>query len=144
MAWIKRDFVESNHDSAAVTEPFRERQRSVSSVTTYDPWQWWMVGNWFLSTGGCRSCRSMGITLDDCSLVAENLFIYFSFRKIILLSVIIKLFSSSTRYFRYFRILKKIFLSNNNPLTFSISRRNFPKLINIDSKEGSSKTISDP
>lgn len=48
MAWIKRDFVESNHDNAAVTKPFRERQRSVGSVTTHDPWQWWMRGNWFL------------------------------------------------------------------------------------------------
>lgn len=44
----QRDFVESNHDNAAVTKPFRERQRSVGSVTTHDPWQWWMRGNWFL------------------------------------------------------------------------------------------------
>ena len=29
----QRDFVESNHDNATVTKPFRERQRSVSSDT---------------------------------------------------------------------------------------------------------------
>lgn len=62
MAWIKRDFVESNHDNAAVTKPFRERQRSVGSVTTHDPWQWWMRGNWFLFLDP-NLARPMGIVL---------------------------------------------------------------------------------
>lgn len=77
VAWIERDFVESNHDNAAVTKPFRERQRSVNSVTTHDPWQWWMRRNWFLFLV-IRILPPDGYhSLDDCFLLRISFFLFF-------------------------------------------------------------------